>query len=80
MAYQVKQVFYINDPSKIGWLVVLQGKSMCNASEENQESTFNISKTPFSYALDEESEVGDVHATCDDHEKWIILENTTTLP
>lgn len=45
MAFQAKQVFYVNDPSNQRWLVVLQGRNM-HGSDENQDSTLDIFKTP----------------------------------
>ena len=80
MAYQAKQVFYIDDPIDKNWSVALEGKSMHNGSEENQDTMLDIPDTTFSTwmpNLNKENEDDDVHATRNDHDEGIILDNVT---
>ena len=85
MACQVQQCFYIKDPSlgyrEDPWSVVLQGKRMANRSDENQESNVDIPKTSSISThlptLFEEAEDDVVHATHDDHDEGMLVDNIT---
>ena len=87
MACQVHQCFYIKDPS-IGnrdesWSVVLLGKRMHNRVDENQEPTLDIPEIPSISTrlptLFEEPEDDIVHATRDDHDEGMVVENNVNI-
>ncbi|KAL3619575.1 hypothetical protein CASFOL_034487 [Castilleja foliolosa] len=70
MASQVKQIFYITDPSNKTLSVVLHGKRIIS-SDENDESSLDVSEiSAFSSGLpniNSEVVVDDVHAVMFDH-------------
>ena len=79
MAIQVKQVFYVTDPSDKRWSIVLQGRSN-NVGDEFEDS-IDIMDTPsLSTCLptfNGEDDVDYVHVTRDDHQEG-IWENIPT--
>ncbi|KAL3648182.1 hypothetical protein CASFOL_007606 [Castilleja foliolosa] len=81
MASQVKQVFYITDPSNKTVSVVLHGKRIIS-SDENDESSLDVSElSSFSSGLpniNSEVVVDDVHAVRLDHSEG-IWENVATV-
>ena len=80
MASQVKQVFYVTNPTNKRWLVVLQGKTI-HYIDYNDELILDISEAPsFSSnmpTLNVDNEVDDVHAVRDDHNEG-LWENILT--
>jgi len=82
MAYQAKQVFYVNDPSNKRWSIVLQGK-VKHDGHDHDESTLNLIDTPSLLRrippTNDEVDNDEVHATRNDHNEG-IWENILTLP
>ncbi|KAL3639232.1 hypothetical protein CASFOL_017139 [Castilleja foliolosa] len=70
MASQVKQVFYITDPSNANVSVVLHGKRIISG-DDNDESSLDVSEiSAFSSGLpniNSEVVIDDVHAVRVDH-------------
>ena len=80
MAVQVRQVFYVENPSNCRWSVVLQGRSFSN-SEQNDGSTFDVTDMPpFSKnmpSIIDDQQEDDVYANRTDHDKG-LWENILT--
>jgi len=75
MAFQAKQVFYVNDPSNKNWSIVLQGRSMIG-SDEIEDLTVEVFETPSSSrtpTFNEENETDREYATRDDHHEGIYI-------
>jgi len=82
MAYQAKQVFYVNDPSNERWSIVLQG-IVKHDGNDHDESTLNLIDTPSLLRripqMNDEVDNDEVHATRNDHNEG-IWENILSLP
>jgi len=73
MAYQEKQVFYVKDPSNEKWSVVIQGrteydfKNYDDSIVQHVDNSLSRNVSP----INEENDIGEVHATRTDHNEGI---------
>jgi len=82
MAYQVKQVFYVKDPSNERWSVVIQGRNEPDVDNHDDSIVQYANNSSFSRQLppmNEENDVDEVHATRTDRNEG-IWKNIATLP
>lgn len=72
MAAQVKQVFYVTDPSNTKWSTILQGKHLPDCTDENQDFNYETSCVVTHVCqASEENNSNDVHVISRDHEEGI---------
>jgi len=82
MAYQAKQVFYVKDPSNKRWSIVIQTRNEHDVDNHDDSIVQYANNSSFSRQLppmNEENDVGEVHATRTNHNEG-IWENIATLP